>query len=155
MSDAVPAARSGPVFRLMYRSRNRILAANRRAELGTLFTQARAANKGKGITGALLLLDDWFVQLLEGDEGAVRALYARIERDPRHDRVVLLDAREVGGRVFGRWAMARVSEDGEPDIPLIAHPDGISPAAGRGTTPEQDRLLDEMRGALREASRPI
>lgn len=35
------------------------------------------------------------------------------------------------GRVFGHWSMARVSEDGEPDIPLIAQTDGISPAAGR------------------------
>lgn len=43
----------------------------------------------------------------------------------------------------------QVAEDGEPDIPLIAHVDGISPAASRGTTPEQERLLDDMRAAAR------
>jgi len=32
-------------------------------------------------------------------------------------------------------------------IPSIAHSDGISPAAGRGTTPEQDHVLDVMRSA--------
>src|SRR3954454_15586025 len=138
VSDAVPAPRSQPSFRLMYRSRNRIPARDRRQELGSLFTKARANNKGKDVTGALLLLDDWFVQVLEGDEETVRALFARIERDPRHERVLLLDARPVDQRVFARWAMARVSVDGEADIPLIAHTDGISRAAGRGTTPEQD-----------------
>jgi hypothetical protein len=45
--------------------------------------------------------------------------------------------------------MARVAADGQPDIPLIAHADGISPAASRGTTPEQDSLLAIMREATR------
>jgi hypothetical protein len=48
--------------------------------------------------------------------------------------------------------MARVSDDGERDIPLIAHTDGISPAAGRPTTPEQDELLAVMRAALRTST---
>jgi Sensors of blue-light using FAD len=155
VADAVPAPGSEPVFRLMYRSRNRILPRDRTRELGTLFTRARANNKSGGITGALLLLDDWFVQVLEGEEEAVRSLYATIERDPRHDRVVLLDTRSVDRHVFARWAMARASVDGEPDIPLIAHPDGIARAAGRGTTPEQDELLDRMRDALRTATQAV
>jgi hypothetical protein len=46
--------------------------------------------------------------------------------------------------------MAKVAEDGEPDIPLIAHVEGISAAAGRGTTPEQDQVLDAMRSAARQ-----
>jgi len=54
-------------------------------------------------------------------------------------------------RVFARWSMAKVAGDGEPDIPLIAHVDGISPAAGRRTTSEQDRLLDVMREAASHA----
>jgi hypothetical protein len=43
--------------------------------------------------------------------------------------------------------MARVSTDEEPDIPLIAHTSGIIPAAGRGSTPEQEAILDIMREA--------
>ncbi|MGA2825821.1 MAG: hypothetical protein ABSF03_06845 [Streptosporangiaceae bacterium] len=45
--------------------------------------------------------------------------------------------------------MARVSADGQPDIPLIAHTDGIAPAASRGTTAEQEQILDVMREATR------
>lgn len=140
------------VFRLLYRSRNLIPADQRKKELGLLFTAARGNNKRQGITGALLLSGDSFVQVLEGDEQAVRALFTAIERDPRHSEVTLLEAGQVPERVFARWAMARVSDDGERDIPLIAHTDGISPAAGRPTTPEQDELLAVMRAALRAAT---
>jgi FAD-dependent sensor of blue light len=134
-------------FRLMYRSRNRIPEPDRKIELGTLFSTARRNNKKAGLTGALLLTGDWFVQVLEGDEPTVRALFDTISKDPRHDSVTLLDSGDVGDRVFARWSMAKVAEDGEPDIPLIAHEDGIAPAAGRGTTPAQHKLLGAMRAA--------
>ena len=142
-------------FRLTYRSRDRIPLAERRAELGELFSGARANNKRQGITGALLVRDDWFVQALEGDEAVVRRLFAAIEADPRHDAVELLEAHVVGQRVFARWSMAQVAEDGETDIPLIAHTDGISPAAPRGdTTREQARVLEFMRAAARVSPAP-
>lgn len=127
--------------------RNRIPEADRKIELGTPFSAARRNNKRAGVTGALLLTGDWFVQVLEGDEPTVRALFDTISQDPRHDSVTLLDTDEVGDRVFARWSMAKVAEGGEPDIPLIAHEDGIAPAASRGTTPAQCKLLGTMRAA--------
>jgi hypothetical protein len=135
----------------MYRSVNRIPAGERKAELGRLFTQARSRNKARQVTGALLLSGDSFVQVLEGDEAVVRGLYDTIAGDPRHGSVTLLEAAVVPQRRFARWAMARVSDDEERDIPLIAHVDGISPAAGRPTTPEQEEVLEVMRDALRSA----
>lgn len=141
------------VFRLMYRSRSALPEQDRRAELGALFTQARANNKAKQLSGALLLTDEWFVQILEGDETTVRELFARIERDPRHDSVTLIDAGTVDERVFSRWAMARVSLDGEPDIPLIASQHrGVATGAGWRTTPDQDGLLAQMRAAAQPNS---
>lgn len=101
------------------------------------------------------MTDERFVQVLEGDESAVRTLFAHIEKDPRHDSVAILEADLVAGRVFSRWAMAKVAEDGEPDIPLIAHQDGISPASSRGTTPDQESLLDVMRDAARGDSHAV
>lgn len=142
---------SGEVFRLIYRSRSRILPASRKAELGTLFSVARSNNKKRSLTGALLVSGDWFAQVLEGEEATVRSLFSTIERDGRHERISILAEETVPGRMFPRWAMARVSADGEPAIRLIAHQDGISPAAGRGTTPEQEQVqvLDVMREATR------
>ena len=139
------------VYRLIYRSRSRIPAQTQRAELGELFTAARAHNKGKHITGALLLLDDIFVQTLEGDEQEVQALLARIRADTRHDSLEVLDTSLVAGRVFARWAMAKVAEaEDQPDINLIAHEKGIHTAASRGdATPEQEGVLKVMRDAAR------
>ena len=137
-------------FRLIYRSHDVIPMEQRKVSLGELFSQARTNNKAKNITGALLVSDDWFVQTLEGDETAVRELYSRIEADARHDHVSIIQTSMVEERVFKRWSMARVGEEGTPDVTLIAHQDGISKAASRGTTPAQDEVLDIMRIATRE-----
>lgn len=141
----------GVVYRLVYRSRSVIPEQERRAELGRLFTAARSHNKKRGITGALLLLDDCFVQTLEGDEGEVQALLARIRADSRHDALEVLETGLVDSRVFGRWSMAKVAdEQDQPDLPLIAHVKGISPAAPRGdSTPDQEAVLQVMREAAR------
>jgi hypothetical protein len=149
VADSASNTDPGGVFRLIYRSRSLIPAEQRKPELGLLFSAARSNNKKQRITGALLIQGDWFAQVLEGDEPAVRALFARIETDPRHEGISVLESGMAGERRFARWAMARVSADGEPDIPLIAHMDGISPAAGRPTTPEQEEILAIMRGATR------
>ena len=138
------------VFRLTYKSRLRVPQHDRKAELGAIFSTARSKNTRAGITGALLVWEDHIVQSLEGDEETVRALYDVIERDPRHDRVEVIGT-ETAARVFGRWSMARVTEDDEPDIPLLMNRDkgGISPAARRATTPEEDVALDAMREHVR------
>jgi hypothetical protein len=142
----------GPVFRLVYRSRFRVPADRRRAELGAIFSTARSHNSGVGVSGALLIWNDAVVQVLEGDEETVRSLYARIHDDPRHDRVHLVSEDDVPARVFPRWSMAWVADEGDHDIPLLMNRDkgGASPAAPRRTTPEQDELLGELRELLRE-----
>jgi|SRR5271170_4434739 len=149
MDKEVQASSPDRIFRLIYRSRSKIPAPDRKVTLGKIFSQARSNNKGHHITGALLVSGDWFSQVLEGDEALVRELYGKIGADERHDHVTLLQARAATGRIFSRWAMARVSDDGESDIPLIAHVDGISPAAGHRITPEQDSVLGFMREATR------
>lgn len=150
MTEGAATEAGSPVFRLIYRSCNRIPPERLPAELGRLFTAARSNNKQAGICGALLLSGPWFVQTLEGDEASVRALFDRIQRDPRHDAVALLHAGPVQERAFPRWSMARVSDDGSaPDTYLIAHETGIAPAAGRGTTALQEDVLVTMRRAVR------
>jgi hypothetical protein len=149
-------AQSGSVFRLIYRSSNLIPAAERRFQLGEIFSIARSKNKQASVTGALLVTDDQFAQTLEGPELVVRQLYARICQDGRHGQVELLQTSDDQERVFGRWAMAKVAEDGEPDIPLLTNVDkgGISPAQPRPTTAEQDAVLDFMRQSLQLPREP-
>ena len=143
----------GPVFRLIYRSHSRIGAADRKYQLGEIFSVARSSNKKLGVTGALLITDDEFVQALEGPEPVVRELYTKINKDKRHEHVELLESGDVSGRVFGRWAMAKVAADGEPDIPLLTNVDkgGISPAQPRPGTEAQETVLAVMRQSLRHS----
>jgi hypothetical protein len=102
MGSANASGDSGDVFRLIYRSRNRILPDRRKTELGELFSKARSNNKKRDITGALLISGDWFAQTLEGDEDAVRAVFATIERDKRNGHVSILEEQTVTDRVFSR-----------------------------------------------------
>ena len=148
MDDATSTPASVGTFRLIYRSRSRIPEPDRRAELGRLFSTARSNNKKRGVTGAMLITDDCFVQTLEGAEAVVQALFRRISTDRRHDQVQLLESGAVPGPVFARWAMAKVGGDDGPDIPLIAHVEGIAKAAPRGeTTADQEAILTIMRAA--------
>ena len=114
MTDPTPNRPGESLFRLMYRSRNLVPQDQRKLELGHLFSEARSNNKKQGITGALLLSEDWFVQVLEGDEDAVRALFSRDERDARHESVAVLetDRSPPACSPGGRW----------PRLPSTASP---------------------------------
>ena len=104
-----------------------------------------------GVTGALIISGDAFVQTLEGDEAVVRDLYATIAADERHDQLTVLEE-STAERAFGRWAMAQVGEDGAADIQLASNSSkGVIAAVARrdlGVTPEQDAVLATMRGAI-------
>ena len=74
-------------------------------ELAALLATSRRNNTRDGITGMLLYRDGNIMQVLEGEEAAVRALFERVRRDPRHhDVTVLLE--EHGPRQFAEWSMA-------------------------------------------------
>lgn len=68
--------------------------------------QSRRNNPKMGITGALLYTGSYFVQALEGSEEAVRDVYAKVKRDPRHQQIECLSEHEVEEAEFGRWTMA-------------------------------------------------
>ena len=74
-------------------------------ELDDLLTVSRRNNELMGITGLLLFIDGGFLQILEGEERAVRELYTRIAKDPRHRNLRLMLDRENPGRAFPDWSM--------------------------------------------------
>ena len=142
---------SGPVFRLIYRSHSRIPEDQRVEQLGAIFTSARTNNRRLGVTGALVITEDAFAQVLEGEETAVRGLYESIAHDPRHDGVALLEEGMVDGRTFGRWAMARVSEDGGPDLRLLSNAAKgriVAASPDAHVTSEQETVLALMRDSI-------
>ena len=81
------------------------------AELHELLTLARQRNAAINVTGLLLYHRQSFFQILEGEANDVMAVYARIERDQRHHRVLLLSRSETDTRNFGAWRMGFVDAD--------------------------------------------
>jgi hypothetical protein len=79
--------------------------------LKTLLSKARANNAGLGITGMLLFHQGWFLQVLEGPTAAVTAVISRIEKDSRHNRLMVLTRRPLSGRSFGDWSMGLMKTD--------------------------------------------
>lgn len=75
-------------------------------QLDELLRAARRRNATLGISGLLLYRAGRFIQFLEGPEPEVRALYATIERDPRHLTPRILNEGHPEGRQFADWTMA-------------------------------------------------
>ena len=96
------------LFRLVYCSRNTIAdqQGDPATELGTILRVSRANNARDGVTGALLCSDGCFAQVLEGGLSAVERTFERIQCDPRHGDVVMLQAEYAEKRLFGVWDMA-------------------------------------------------
>jgi hypothetical protein len=68
----------------------RLVAVSRAApgvglpEVFAIIRAAHGRNRAAGLTGALVHLDGWFAQVLEGPPTALGPCLARIRRDPRH-----------------------------------------------------------------------
>ncbi len=150
-TDVRPVATAADhAYRLIYRSHSRIPADSDRVELGKILRTSRANNVHRGVTGALLMYEGWFAQVLEGPQQQVRQLFEVIRADPRHDAVQVSEEGEIEAPVFARWAMADVSEHGEPDVPLIATATGVvDGGTWKTATPGQEAVLVKLRDLTR------
>lgn len=94
------------LVRLLYASR----AIDRSEEaIGAILTQSRQYNPTSGITGILCYGGGIFLQAIEGGRTPVSELYGHIQRDKRHNDVVLLHYEEISERRFGGWTMGQVN----------------------------------------------
>lgn len=73
--------------------------------LAGILLDARRCNLRDGITGALIVRQDLYMQLLEGPARAVEAAYQRIRQDDRHTEVRSVRRLTGGARLFDGWAM--------------------------------------------------
>lgn len=65
------------------------------------------------VTGMLVYYDREIMQLLEGEEEDVKALYQRIQRDERHTLMNVFYQGEINERAFDKWSMEAVILDDE------------------------------------------
>ncbi len=103
-----------------------------RAMLAGILVQARRNNRRDDITGALVCRHDLYIQLIEGPEPAIDALYSRIAADNRHNDVRLALSDTVSERMFPEWEML------DDDMPTMTWtPTQIADGAIEQASPEE------------------
>lgn len=95
------------LHQLIYYSRNTISGDDRvlLQELRDIIKVSQRNNQREDITGYLIFDKTWFLQILEGERDRIFSTYMRIQKDPRHGSVNLVQTREVLGRSFPQWTM--------------------------------------------------
>jgi hypothetical protein len=96
------------------------------AELHDIASKARMKNEREGITGALLFVENSFVQVIEGKDASIENLLAALRADNRHRDITILMDRQVRSRDFQNWSMGiiTISEEKKADVVREIHSAG-------------------------------
>ncbi len=114
-----------------------------RAGFDAIRDTAIARNSQCGITGLLVFNGVNFMQLLEGPQDNVDAVFESIRRDPRHHGVVRLLAEPAEARACASWAMATQRID------LPGRRSGDFSVFELDTASLDERYLNDMPGDIR------
>jgi hypothetical protein len=74
--------------------------------LVAILGESQRNNDRDELTGALASHNGRYIQVIEGSASTLDGLLRRLERDPRHKDIKLLERDVITSREFGRWAMA-------------------------------------------------
>lgn len=74
--------------------------------LDNLVKEADLRNAPLGVSGCLILVDDFFIQVLEGARGSISDTYSRIVRDDRHRDIQVVAAGPLVMRQFPSSGLA-------------------------------------------------
>ena len=91
-----------PLIRIVYYSER---TASVGLDMKRLIDACERNNPRDDIGGFLHYNGVYFLQVLEGEQTAVRACYDRIKIDPTHTNLVLIGAETVTERKFADWSM--------------------------------------------------
>ena len=89
---------------------------------------AHERNQPRHITGILVYRNAVFLQVLEGEDSDLEAIWAIIQADARHDNIVVIRDAPVQERDFADWSMGFVN---------LSHKD-LSTIPGYSTFLEED-----------------
>lgn len=80
-------------------------------DLASIHKIAKENNEPVDVTGSLFYNGGWFLQVLEGPENTLKALYKKIEKDPRHKNSRIIYDAPAKFRTFTRWSMNMTNLD--------------------------------------------
>ncbi len=113
------------LFNIIYVSKYNDAVCNS-SEVTRIIEVSQKNNLKNEITGILVFGEDFFLQLLEGDQTHINSLYDKIRKDPRHFDAVLLEDQKIEKRLFPNWSMKDVVFIGhlQKHLTLEFSPDG-------------------------------
>lgn len=129
------------VYSIVYSSRatGDAAGAGLMPTINNILAKARRRNSACGVTGALLVTEGRFVQVLEGSHDEVEAIFQRISGDSRHDDIEILSSQFSDRPRFKEWSMAFVG-----DSPALRQHFADAPLAALGRRQTGDAMLDFM-----------
>lgn len=92
------------VYQLIYTSKLRPGMGEK--TIKKIVVQSRERNQEHGITGVLLFAGGMAMQVIEGDQDKVEALWRQITRDTRHREVMMLVDNHTDKRAFEGMPLA-------------------------------------------------
>lgn len=95
-------------------------------QLFDILHNARQHNAALNISGILLYSEGTFIQVLEGKDSVIDALYSRIEADRRHKSVVKLIDEPIAEKSFSQWLMGFTVTDNAKTEKLLGYLRSIS-----------------------------
>ena len=124
------------------------------AQIEGILAASRRNNVRVGVTGALIFNRGTFGQVLEGPEAAVEETFMRIEDDPRHDEVQVLELGGITAPAFADWSMGFVGRDRPAvvaDVEALRTTQDLSAMGGDAVLALLHRIALERDRALRPA----
>jgi len=118
-------------------------------DLLELLLECRTNNEASGVTGMLLYGNGTFLQAIEGEDDVIERLVDTIQKDPRHDRVQMLNRESISKRQYADWSMGfeNVSDADLSNVEGLANfaPDDFTFDYLSGHGPVVDKLLQHYR----------
>ncbi|WP_374600535.1 BLUF domain-containing protein [Brevundimonas sp.] len=74
--------------------------------LATILAESQRNNDRDGLTGALAAHNERYVQVIEGRPASLDNLLRRLQSDPRHCELHIIDREPIRERLFDGWSMA-------------------------------------------------
>jgi hypothetical protein len=135
------------MYQILYKSECRIPEENLEKEIKSILAAAAVNNTRDGITGLFLLIENRFLQLMEGEEADVKKCMERIKNDTRHSELTILMQRPIPRRLFPKWSMHFSRLNGSQALEKL----GASKMQDLGITQWQDNFKDNLAIMLLES----
>lgn len=78
---------------------------NANIEVARILEQSRRNNEHNGITGALVMNENYFLQVIEGSRPIINTLLQKLLKDERHFSLRIVECHEIEQRRWSRWSM--------------------------------------------------